>query len=267
MKLVHDGVPVGDVLPGQIHARRLGHGDRLAHGRFHDRLRFRVRLEDSVRRAQHGGCLVDPDVDHQLPPHRPDHVHRRLVGDGGPVKEGLQASDALRKRRVVRLAEDHRADLAEANHVAVPLGVDADRVGVQHALLAVAGGNDRLAVQPVHDREEQRFRARAVAEVIEGIREVVVLEGHNDQIGGRGRVIRGQNRDRVMAAVDHHAASLEPLVARPAGGESHAGRVHRVKGAGIRRSHRAGAEEDDSLDLFHKQPLCGKVAVTRSRCS
>src|SRR5690606_13356014 len=78
---VQNRAEAGDVAVVQADACRLGNEHHFFHDFLHPASRAVDRLENPVRGAEHRGGLVDPAIDHELPPQLAPDVVRKFVGD------------------------------------------------------------------------------------------------------------------------------------------------------------------------------------------
>ena len=93
-------IPGADIRLSKTGPHRLGQRDGLAHGRLHELPRLSRGLERAVGRAQHGGRLVDPHVDHELVPEASDHVGRNDKGNSVRLEKVGDPQDPLAPRPV-----------------------------------------------------------------------------------------------------------------------------------------------------------------------
>ena len=72
-------------------------------------------------------------------------------------------------------------------------GVDADGNSIQHLFHPVDRADGLLAVQPIHHRDDRRLIANQVFQVGTCSGKMMVFQGHDNEIGGRGGFRPGES--------------------------------------------------------------------------
>lgn len=154
-------------------------------------------LKVALRAAQHGVGAVAADVEQKLPPLGVHHVLGDLVVDAGLVKQtghGLQSFAV--GRGVPRFANGNAALHVRHRKHAVAV-VDGRKVAnaVQALFDAVGLADDLPAVDAVHQRKENGVFPHVVLEVGDGLRQRVILDRHNDEVGPGRSPLPGRSRN------------------------------------------------------------------------
>jgi len=143
--------------------------------------------------------------------------------------------------------------------------VNADSDGVDQTLAGAGPGQDALALQSVHHREDDGPRPDHRGNLYQGLGQVMVLECHEKEIDRRRYLLWASHRHRKLLAIDGQRFLLEPLIALARGekkwGKAIGYRQHR----GVGRPHRPGSDNGDTLNSTLVHPLTPRWYRRRCR--
>ena len=125
--------------------------------------------------------------------------------------------------------------------------------GRSSAVHAAGGTDGRFTFQAVHHRKDRRILARQGSDVADGTGQMVVFQGHDDQVGGCCGIVRMNDRDFDRFPVDDQPV-LRLAFASFATGHKHCVEcIDGVKHGGIGAAHGARTQDGDSFGGGHVQ--------------
>ncbi len=153
---------------------------------------------------------------------------------------------------VVTLAEEDTPEVLVGDGVTLAHRIDAERQGVQHPVPAVRRRDALLAVDAVHDREDDALLTDDASDAGDRLIELPVLHRDDDQVRG-GRILRGVRRDGKTGTVHDHPVGRQLFAAGPVCDEEDRVTVEGKKEAAVDGAERSGADDGDLLDgLVHQ---------------
>src|SRR5660398_36783 len=112
-------------------------------------------MKDSVWGSHYRCGLIHANIDHELPPHRPDHICWGFVGYPRPAKSSLHTPHTGIDFSVGRLSKVMCSALCVGDLIPLTQTIYAHRHGIQHLIHAVDGTYVCLTVKPIHNGDDR----------------------------------------------------------------------------------------------------------------
>ena len=137
-------------------------------------------------------------------------------------------------------AENYFSGIGIGETIILVYGIDAHGDGVDQLFHAAGGTDGRLTLQAVHHRQDGCILAHQGCDVTDGSGQMVVFQGHKNQVRRFGNLVRVNHRDIVQLVVNGEGSVSQAFVPLApchkgdgkAHGVSEHGRVGGAHGAG-----------------------------------
>ena len=140
-------------------------------------------------------------------------------------------------------AENDFAGIGIGETPLLPDRIDTHGNGVDQLVHAADRPDGLLAFQAVHHRQDRRVPVRQRRDVADGAGQVVVFQGHQDEVGRFGRLVRVNRGDRVQPVVYAQGRVFQVFVAFAACHEGDRKTDGIGEHGGVGRTHGSGPKD------------------------